>query len=256
MQNRTSVISLSSVLAKGWGWIVRLALLGAALGVAAGFLWPKTYEASAVLILSEQPGGQLSMETEQLVASSTEIMTHAAEGLGTTAAQVRQAVSVSVPRGAKALRFTAEADQAGRAAELANAVAVAYRDQGTDAAALEAQVGQLQARVDDLGDRLAEATPGSSRARALVAELDSTEQQLLDLQIAAEAPAQQRGRLVTPAVAPSSPATPGVVVFGAGGLMAGAISGAALAMLLGRLALRQVPPRTVGTVRAGRKNTR
>lgn len=236
VHERTSTIQLGAVLAAGRIWIVSMAVLGLGAGVLLGVLWPKYYEAEAVMTVESTDLSQsLNMETEQLVASSTAVMTRAADELNTTAGDVRASVRVYIPQGTTALEFVAEREVPEDAASYANSLATAYLDHlsTTNGASHAAQVQMWQGRIATLEEELEAAPADSNRAEAIAERLTESERALLDLELG-PTESDVIGSIVSPAEAPVDAATPGLSIFVSGGLVAGALLGMCCAVFLSR----------------------
>lgn len=246
MGEQSQQIQLSKVLTDGWKWILTAAAIGAVLGAVVGLVWPKVYEATAVMTL-EQPGETLNMETERLNASSAAVMAIAAEELGVSVGEVRESTTVQVPRGALALEFLAVRSTPEEAAEFANAMAEAlmtYTVSGQTASS-QNRVTLLEERIETLESELAEADPESRRAEVLAENLTEAEGELVEVELGLEDSRPSYATLVSPAQPPSSPTLPGVPVFAAGGLFAGGLLGMCVVMLWFRRS-----PNTAGTSQA------
>jgi len=221
----------------GRAWIISATILGALAGGALGILWPKHYEAVAVMALNQAGADQqLNMDTERLIASSTAVMTLAAEELGASVGDVRGSVVVQLPRGATALEFAAERSDPDEASAYANAMAAAYSAQ-TQSANGDGQQEQLaiwEERVALLEEELAEAPDDSARAAAIRDRLTEAESNLLDVEFGPTGDTTGTATLISPAQASTTPASPGVVVFAAGGAVAGMLLGMCGAILSSR----------------------
>lgn len=234
MEHRSAPIHLAATLAEGKRWIIGAAIAGVLVGAILVNIWPKNYEASAVMTL-DHSGSQSSfnMETQRLIASSTAVMAHAANELGTSAGNVRSSVSVRIPPGAVALEFFAERPTADSAAAFANATADAYLVHVTAAngTSRNNETETLRDRISQLEEELANESADSSRAQALQERLAESELALVDAELG-PADATISATLVSPAQPPPQTSTPGLAVFIAGGLTAGALLGACLAVYL------------------------
>lgn len=196
--------------------------------------WPKHYEAVAVMTLNQASADQqLNMDTERLIASSTAVMTLAAEELDASVGDVRGSVVVHLPRGATALEFAAERSDADEAPAYANAMAAAYSAhiQSSDGRGQHEQIAMWEERVVLLEEELTEAPEDSARAAAIRDRLTEAESNLLDVEFGPTGHTTGTATLVSPAQAPTTPASPGLIVFAAGGAVAGMLLGMCGAIL-------------------------
>lgn len=248
----SDVISLgdyAAMVRRRWPILLICTVLGAAIGWTAFELAPKTYAAESVVALlphastTSSSRSEILPNTERTIASSSEVSVLARDrlaeaGLYSAALDYRELVrkrEVTVPPQTQALVFRFSADRPEQAAAGANAFAEAYLNYRADLAARnnkeqadrirdarlarEAQLAKLDARAGD--------APGSSRDRGLlvdrIAELRSQED-------AVRTSAVRSGRLVNRAEDPRLPAAPRWIVFVAGGMFAGFLLGAIIAM--------------------------
>lgn len=201
-------------------------------------LWPDRYESTALVSVTPMvadPSGdrevELNMATEQLVVTSPDVLSRAAEVVGTDAADLRDRVTVSVPDDSEALDITVASSSPRAAAGDANAVArsyLAHRRGRADALAqtysdaIEAQIEALLSLPDDVSDGVRRS------AEELAAELRSEQSGILASNFSP-------GELVSPAVPPDEPSSPGLLAFLAAGVVAGLLAAVAGALVRERL---------------------
>lgn len=241
MNDTWSLEDLYRTIGRHWVTVFLVTMLFVGAAVGANFLWPERYEAKAVLtvepIAAVQSGGSsdsVNMETERVVATSTEVLSIAALELdGGSVKALQESIEVGVPKGSQVLEFVSTDTTATDAAAGANAVANAYSNQ----------------RVENAQRVVAEATRNlTERVSELTAQLDALIEDSLDarnieLQIQALQERQATlasatfysGALVSPAVAPSDSTKPSLPVFLAAGLFLGFFVGAFAALIRGRV---------------------
>lgn len=249
MKTAWTLEDLYRSIARGWLLLVAFAIAFAVLALGAFEVWPQKFEATAVMTvepLTVSSAGQgsgtgVNMETERVVATSSEVLTLAAKTLGTPSiSELRDGVVVSVPKGSQVLAFTVTAEDPMTAAQQANAIANAYSERRV--ANAEAVVADaitfLSGRIAELETQLAAADPLSENTQTLQAQIVS----LQNSQAALTSTTFYSGALISPAVEPSSSTRPSVAVFVAGGLFIGLFLGSFCALLYGR---RRLHPRPV-----------
>ena len=226
-------------IARRWRVLVGVTVLATLAGLALGLLWPDRFTATASVtveaIATGQQSGDVNMETQRLVAQSTEVLSIASEQLGATSvAALRGELQVNVPRGSQVLEFNVTATSAATAAERANAIAEAY---------LEHRRVATERRITEASDTLA-ATAGELSAQAEALAADDPQRVSLEAQIRAlqeqravlAATSFDVGSLIDPAVEPTDSDTPGLYVFVAAGLFLGVFIGAFAALIRDRVA--------------------
>ncbi|MBG7588143.1 hypothetical protein [Rothia kristinae] len=206
-----------------WGLVLLLALL-------LGLLTPRSYTAStevrvdplsSVVTAAPVAGQKVEIATERKIAASEEVARRAHEQekrFGTQ--QLRSHVSVSSDTGTSVLTFEAHAEDAGQAADMADALAQAYLDQraedvdqAVDEAVrhLDEQIGGLSPEADEQQvRRLREA-----RAQALAAP-------------------RQAGAVITPADQDEHSSSPGLAYYLLAGLIGGFLLGVVAAAVRDR----------------------
>lgn len=169
---------------------VGVLVLGVLAGVGAGAVQPRTWSASAsVLVGVGLTGSQdqsvrasqlVNMETEVEVVRSRQVLDAAADALGAEPGALVGDVSVEVPPGTQVLEITAQASSSEASQRRATAVANAYLDQrrAEAAAQLDRERDAAGARVESLTDQLR-----SARSEQGAAAEGSTERLLLDSQV-------------------------------------------------------------------------
>ena len=193
-----------------------------------GWVWPTSYAATATVAvqpLSLDPTGtrasELNIATEQVIVTSRQVATEAATTLGIDDVRdLQDRTTVTIPQDSSALEITVTAPKAEDAAEAANAFATAYLDYRRAAAAdLADSISQgIDAQISTL---LASLTSESSNQMRI-----SVSQQIADLRSEKSAltgTSIKPGDIVSRAVAPRSPASPGLPLFLAAGIALGAL---------------------------------
>ncbi len=235
-----SLEDLYRTILRHWRTVVVVVIISVVGSVGAFVIVPERYEAQAVLtvepiaaVQTEDSGTPINMETERVVATSTEVLAVASEALdGTSIPTLQESVEVTVPRDSQVLTFIFTAADAQFAADGANAVANSYSEQ---------RVANAQRVVMEATDNL------SDRINELLNELDdlpeqNVNRQNLQLQVTV---LQERlatlasatfssGSLVSPATAPSNSTKPSIAVFIAAGLFLGVLVGMFAALIRGR----------------------
>lgn len=219
-------------------WVVVLfALAGVGLAVVALTVLPKTYSASAsVLVEAPDTGsseatdarttGEVNMDTEARVVSSQPVAGVVREELGsvlTTSALIRQ-VSVSVPPNTTILSITFEADSASAAREGADAFASAYLDYRstqaeqritdrlevlrTQAVEVENQIRELNAISAGLPEAAPRQASLDEQVRTLRTRAAGLDAQILPLLTAGT----DSGSVIDSAVTPQAPSSPDTIL--------------------------------------------
>ena len=228
-------------IARQWRVLVTVIVLSVLGSVAAGIFWPERYEATAVITVepiatmsSGSGNDSVNMDTETVVATSTEVLAIAAEDLpGSTLTELRDSVVVSVPKGSQVLSFAYTADEPEPAAKSANAIATAYADYRVANAqrVVNETIQMLTARITDLNAKLA-ALPGDSPAKSALELQVGT---LQEGQATLTAATFNSGSLVSPAAIPSDSTRMSLGVFIAAGLFLGIFVGAFAALITARV---------------------
>ncbi|MDR6906554.1 uncharacterized protein involved in exopolysaccharide biosynthesis [Agromyces sp. 3263] len=218
-----------------------MTILMTLLGLALGLLWPDRYTATASVTVESITIGEqtqdVNMETQRLVARSTEVLSIAAENVDdVSVAQLRGALQVNVPRGSQVLEFIVTAPSAEAAAEQANAIAEAYLEQRT--AAVEERITEASATLTSTADELAAQAAGLAPDDPRRISLESQVQALQDQRAVLIATSFDAGALIDPAVAPTDTDKPKLYVFVAAGFFLGLFLGAFVALIRDRLARR------------------
>ncbi len=223
-------------------WRTAVLVFAATLGIATllSFVWPTSYQATATVAvqpLSLDPTGtrtsELNIATEQVIVTSRQVAGEAAKELGgVDADDLRDGVSVTIPQDSSALEITATARSAEGAANAANAFAAAYLDYRRNAATeLADSISQgIDAQISTLLASLSSSSSSSAKA--------TVSQQIADLRAQKSAltgTTVSPGDVVSRAVAPQSPSSPGLPLFVAAGVALGAMLGFAAALVRDRL---------------------
>lgn len=224
----------------------------AALGAAAGLLWPATYVSSAVVLVDpvvgapfspEARGDRVNLETEAQLVNSPAVAAYAADELGGDIAveRLQSGVSASVPASTQLLDIRYSAEESELAQRAAQAFAQGFLDYRGDRAqdyvetreqTISGQRAELEAQLEAalavVGDpeASAEAQAGARDEAARVTErlaaLDADQEVLADLAVVP-------GQIVTPATAPRRDNTVVPVVLMAAGALLGVLVGLLLA---------------------------
>ncbi|MGZ4618212.1 MAG: Wzz/FepE/Etk N-terminal domain-containing protein [Frankiaceae bacterium] len=237
--------------------IVTFAVLGLLLGIGYTFIATKTYRATASVLVkpvsldptaSQGASKLVNLDTEAQVVRSTAVGDIAgkqmkpAQGAGTVAG----AVSVTVPANSFVLRISYEAGTAEAARAGANLVAGAYLLYKTesDKQQIAAKTAEVSQQIDALNTDLRNVsgqlqnTPVNSanapflqaRERVISTHISS----LQDRQAALAGVAVEPGQVIDQATLPATPASPGLPVNVAAGLVAGLLLGCVVALLWDR----------------------
>ena len=228
-------------IARRWRWLVGVTILMTLLGLALGLLWPDRYTATASVTVESITIGEqtqdVNMETQRLVARSTEVLSIAAENLDdVSVAELRSALQVNVPRGSQVLEFIVTAPTAEAAAEQANAIAAAYLEQRT--AAVQQRITDASATLTSTADELAAQAAGLDSEDPRRISLESQVQALQDQRAVLIATSFDAGSLIDPAVEPTDTDKPKLYVFVAAGFFLGLFLGAFAALIRDRVARR------------------
>ncbi|MEO7262001.1 MAG: hypothetical protein ABI047_12215, partial [Jatrophihabitantaceae bacterium] len=218
-------------------------LLMVILGVlAAGALLANTakaYQATAVVDISPTSGtaaSSVSTITESRIVTSTSVALAAQRTLGFngTPSELAGQVTVTSPLDSQVLYITFAAGTAQRAADGANAFANAYLDYRTLIAQkdITLRIGRIQSQVADLQENLANLTVGQNDTQRglLQNQIQQLQNQLNNYQTSVISPGQVAGA----APVPPSPSSPRPLLYLAGGLLIGLLSGVILAVMRDR----------------------
>ena len=244
--------------------IVVMALLGAAAGAAIALLMPRTYTATASVLVRPlvgnafSPDGQGSdltnLETEAQIVTSDQILDTVIAGLPGTIGKrnLANGVTVVVAPNTQILRVTAQRPQPGIAEDVSSALAEAYldyrlerRDDYVDSrrASLQTRIEAIDAQLKEL--RRAGRSVDDPEMRSVAGQLLNLRLQLSTLESAESQP----GDVIAVGRAKRSGLTIPLEVAVLGGLLLGVVAGVALALLR---------ERRVGTAadRRGRRGSR
>ncbi len=224
MSNDIPFYNLTRVLRGGWLVIIATTLVFGLFGYLAGQLVPTRYDATATVEVTSTDGvDATNMQTEQTIAQSTEVLTAAQQDLSDwSIGDLRDALSVTVPKDADILQFTVADASARRSSDAANAVADAYLSDRRDANDQQQQRGLklLEAQITQFDDQIRQTT---SEVRKQV--LESRLAALSSQYAAVRANVDEPGRILSDAEVPDAPSTPSLAVFVAAGLVAGVLVG-------------------------------
>ncbi len=253
----TQLGDYATFLRRQWWLIVMIALLG--LGAGAAYTsWQTPLYTSVTEVLVTATGvddqsalsngrtrGEINLDTEAQLVTSTEVITLAGQTLRQEAPgdELAKQVRVSVPPNTEVLAIAFTSGSAERARLGAEAIAAAYLDNRSDAASAElaAQRFAREALLDSLRESLLEVTdtlaalPPESPLRAvsdaqvlsLNARISVLDAELSQLDVTPVSP----GRVITAATLPKAPSSPVLPLNLAGGAMVGLLLGCGLAVL-------------------------
>lgn len=223
-----------------WRVLVIVAVAIAVAATALGMIWPDRYTATASVTVEAIPTAgeaapSVNMETQRLIARSTEVLSLAADTLvGSSVAGLRDELEVTIPRGSQVLEFRVTTGSAEGSAEIANTIAAAYLEQRTAVA---------ERRISEASDTLA-STADELRTQFSGLEADNPLRESLEGQIRALdtqravliATSIDAGTLIDPAAPPQDTNTPSLYVFVGAGVFLGLFVGAFTALIVDRIA--------------------
>jgi capsular polysaccharide biosynthesis protein/Mrp family chromosome partitioning ATPase len=247
------------VLRRRWWIVALLVVVGAGLGAAYAKVAPKTYSASVLIEVTSLPnnansvsgrtGGNVNMDNEAQVATSTEVASIAARTLhdGVTALALSKDVTVAVPPNTTFLQLKCGMPTASQAMACANAVGRAYLTQrrNTAVSGISGEVNAQNQRITELTSRVTVLKAkvagfrgrGKTTARVRVqlslnqaqtqlAAAESDNAKLVPFLEDLNAPGNTMvGQVVTPASLPTSPSSPRTLLVLPSGLLAGLLLG-------------------------------
>lgn len=235
-----------------------VAFVLAALGLF--LIYPQSYTAEAQhtvepisVLASGSSFNTVNMETERVIATSTSVLKRAADELGGVSLnELRESAVIEVPRNSQVLIFQVTSDTGERAAERANALAIAYGKQRVQNArvVVDQTADELSAAITQMQELLSSQEPGSSAHATTQLEL----QALLDQQARLTSTPLFAGILVTSAEPPQYSNRPSIIVFAAGGLFLGLLVGGIAALATSRF--RDGRPSSADTARDGTETRR
>lgn len=221
--------------------VVAVAVIACVLiALALGYLLPRSYTATAVVAVNPissnvdtaADASDISMPTEQALAQSRSVIENAAIHLNRhdDPRDLAEQVSVTAPADAQILQIDATDEHAKDSAQLANAVAAGYLQlrRNTVSKDVEAQLANVDDRIATLREAGSTGTKAKGKkATPASGELSYLQQRRSELVTAPNDP----GHIITKALPPRNSSSPGLVVFGVGGLAAGLVLGVALALV-------------------------
>lgn len=247
------------VLRRRWWIVALLVVVGAGAGAAYAKVAPKTYSASVLIEVTALPnnansvsgrtGGNVNMDNEAQVATSTEVSAIAARTLhdGVSAQTLSKDVTVAVPPNTTFLQLKCGMATAHQAMACANAFGRAYLTQrrNTAASGISGQVNAQNQRITELTSRVTVLKAkvagfkgrGKTTARVRVqlalnqaqtqlAAAESDNAKLVPFLEDLNAPGNTMvGQVVTPAALPTSPSSPRTMLVLPSGLLAGLLLG-------------------------------
>jgi capsular polysaccharide biosynthesis protein len=225
-----------------------------AIALAVGLIWPPSYSATAVVTVapitatpfdSTPIGQQVNIVTEREVVMSRRVAERAAAVMGGSpdASELLRAVEVSAPSGSQVMSITHTSGSPDTAARGANAMASAYLEVRAETAEGVAQrlIDSLDVRIDDLASSIAEEDAATPNPNTL--EIQQQIGALRDQQARLATVAVNPGQVVSTAVPPQSPSSPGLLVFAVAGLALGVLTAGLLALMVDRLDSKLRSPR-------------
>jgi capsular polysaccharide biosynthesis protein len=247
------------VLRRRWWIVALLVVVGAGVGAAYAKVAPKTYSASVLIEVTALPnnansvsgrtGGNVNMDNEAQVATSTEVASIAARTLhdGVTALALSKDVTVAVPPNTTFLQLKCGMPTPSQAMACANAVGRAYLTQrrNTAASGISGEVNAQNQRITELTSRVTVLKAkvagfkgrGKTTARVRIqlslnqaqtqlAAAESDNAKLVPFLEDLNAPGNTMvGQVVTPASLPTSPSSPRTLLVLPSGLLAGLLLG-------------------------------
>ena len=236
MNQTSSLEDLYRAIARQWRVLVTVAAIAVMLAVITNFVFPLRYEANALLTVEplaalQSDGGSIpvNMETERVVATSTEVLSRASKKIPAwTIRTLQDAVEVSVPKNSQVLDFGFSASTPEAAAAGANAIALAYNAQRVaNAQRVVSEATQnIEGRVSAQVRQLDAIESGSTSRRNIELQIEALQGRLAALSSATFS----AGSLISPAVAPAESTKPSLAVFIAAGLSVGVLLGSFLAL--------------------------
>lgn len=229
---------LIDVVRRRWRVVAAFGVVGLALGVLAWVLLPVTYTANTsvrVTSVDVTPySGQAAMSagdvaTDARLVTSGDVLTAAADDLGTTRAAVKDGVSVENPPDTSVLDISYTATSPAAAAAGSRAVATSFLKVRGDQAADEVQTLMTSSwdRVTDL-EKSAEDYPEDSPARAsILRQAEALGDRAAELSTVDTSPGQIVGATPTP----TGPSSLGVLPLGVAGLALGLLVGIPVSLL-------------------------
>lgn len=243
MEHPEPSLHLLRTIKRGWKIIAITTVLTIGAAGAVSELLPVRWDATAVLTvepISAIPvtGGtstalQVNMNTESVIAKSSEVLSRAAEELdGIEIAELKRGLQVAVPKGSQVLEFKYTADSAARAPQVANAIALAYNLQRIESAerVIDETSDSLIARIVDLESQRDDTTEGASDYQTLTLQISTLQERQASLTAATFYP----GTLVSPATQPAYPSNFSLKTFLVAGLFLGLLIGFSLALAYDR----------------------
>jgi uncharacterized protein involved in exopolysaccharide biosynthesis len=245
VNNTWSLEDLYRGIGRQWRLLLIVTVVFLAAAVAASFLWPVRYQASALLTVepiavtqSGNSSNSVNMDTEKVVAKSTTVLAMAAKKLpDSSVAELEAAMEVTVPKNSQVLEFAYTGSNPERAARSANAVATAYSDHrvATAQQVVNEATANLTKRMDDLSAQMA-ALPANSAAKD---SLSLQLQALQERQATLASATFYSGALVSPAAAPEQSTKPSFLILLAAGLFLGVLVGMFSALVRARMKLEE-----------------
>jgi uncharacterized protein involved in exopolysaccharide biosynthesis len=225
--------------ARQWRVLVLVALAVSLVAVAIGLFWPDRYTATASVTVEAIPTADeatpnVNMETQRLIARSTEVLSLAADELDdTSVAELRDQLEVTIPRGSQVLEFLVTTGSADGSAEVADTIATAYLDHRR--AVAERRIAEASAALastaEELRVQLAGIEPDNPLRESLEGQIRALDTQRAVLIATAIDP----GALIDPAASPEDPDTPSLYVFAGAGIFLGLLVGAFAALIMDRV---------------------
>ncbi len=237
-----------AVVTRHWRLLITTTLIGLLTGLAAYFVAPKTYAATASVLVAPveadtgpvengRTTGLVNLDTEAQIATSLEVATIIATkaGTGESPKETADRLTVSVPPNTAVLDLTYSASSADQAQVGAQAAADAYLENRIQAERdfVAAQSAQLETRVKELNRELAALRREGDNPDALARRtvLSSTLASLQEEQQQLQAETINPGRIIQAPPTPEGPVSPKRTVLVASGALLGLLVGLVMAAI-------------------------
>jgi len=234
----------ADALRHGWRVVLATTAVGLLAGVSLAIASPIRYEAQAVLYVDPRGATSLLQPSDGLLSrylvdqtTSRRVLERARKTLGAGTEEPLENVRASALRGTNTIGVTAQARTPERAADIANAVATALRDQNRDEAARrpEHTIAFLTSELKRLDDAIAQkgATADAAEVAALRSQYLTAYSRLVD-QTLARTREMEAVSLLEAAAPPIRAANPVPAVYAVSGASVGLVLGAFAALIRGR----------------------
>ena len=226
-------------IARQWRVLVVVASLIAVAATVLGLVWPDRYTATASVTVEAIPAADgstpdVNMETQRLIARSTEVLSIAVDELGdSSVGGLRSQLEVTIPRGSQVLEFRVTTGDPERSAEIADAVATAYLDQRKTAA--QQRISEASDALASTAEELRAQLAGLAPDNPLTASLEGQVRALDTQRAVLIATSINAGSLIDPATPPEDSNTAPLYVFIGAGIFLGLFVGAFAALIWDRV---------------------